>query len=990
MADLPDELSNIRRQLSLLIEQANHLAHRVKAMEDDAARTSHEAAAPVVDPDAEAIEEKSFMASAEKSAARAEKPSERAVVTPPPLPPTEIPQPKPVAKPARKPVAAPPRREINWEMWLGTYGLLRVGAVVTVTAVALLLSLGMERWGAPFRVSVGYGVALVLMGLGVWTEKKYTAYGRALLGVGFALVYFVTYAAHYVAYSHVIESEGLTWFFLALVVAAWAATAQLMRSRIMALFATVLAHYTIFLTGPWSTSVVAIAMLSVGSAFFLLKNRWYYVAAVGLVGSYVNHLLWAIHNDSAGQPVDFALSMTFLVTYFLVFALAELFSHEDVRRREVPTWFRSGLVSVNTVSFLALGSLTVDAFAFTKDHQDALYLITALPLLLLGYGYLRLRKGDPLYNAYITKAVAVATIGLALRYSDEVLTTVLAIECAVLLMSARRSGLIVTRLLAYGALCLTMVQWLGALSTTGPPVVYGTPAHLGELAQAVLATLALLVATYIAEHTDWAARSPKTLPVDENTKRFLWRLGFLSEAPSGEGDVTVNRRIIPHVYGSCAALFTVGSVLTLFQPAHKLTVLALAALVLGVAAMVTVTRSVGLGSVAIVLVSLIVATATMLAENYVVPSYAVLAAILLMATAFLSEKRYLHGHGGLMWHQAPDVSVFLYGVAAWCASLALFREFAPSQGAVAMAGLTIVAMLLAKVLDVRAMAGAWSVFMVSALFFWLRDGSPSEEIWWNTALWSVVTMAFIGDRFFVGFLEQKPLRPLFSAALVAVWIAFCGPYVGEVADAMWWALWWTIAAAVLLAYGLAFRCRTGAILSIITALGAALLVVLHSLVEDMTLSAIYACYIALVTYWVIVERLAAWAAKRYNVEWQRNCAAIPVAIVTALGLFWFGAIPDLATTYLAVMWTIVALALFGLALLFKQKLYRYGGLVVLAFAFGRVAINIVLSDIDTIYKVAAAFVLGAVMLGISFGYFKAREKATSGQEPPSLPPSDEP
>src|SRR5690606_32490368 len=103
---------------------------------------------------------------------------------------------------------------------------------------------------------------------------------------------------------------------------------------------------------------------------------------------------------------DFWIGLGFLSAHFAVFALADLFAREEIRRHTVPTWFRSLFLSFNSAAFLLLSSALVARFAFTQGHHDVLYFTFAGVLIALGLSYLRVQRGDPIYNAYLTKGVA--------------------------------------------------------------------------------------------------------------------------------------------------------------------------------------------------------------------------------------------------------------------------------------------------------------------------------------------------------------------------------------------------------------------------------------------------------------------------------------------------------------------------------------------------------------------------------------------------------
>ena len=234
----------------------------------------------------------------------------------------------------------------GWEIALATYVLPRIGILVLTIAVVFGLTMAANQGGPAARVALGYAAAGVLLGLAAWLESRYRFYARVLFSGGFTLSYFVTFATHYIEYARVIESAPITLALLTIVVIAWAFFAQWRQSRVMAVLVTALGHLTFTMSvvseeDLGNYPVVGLVLLAAGSAFFLLRNRWYYVAWLGIVGSYANHFLWMANAEGGDTPFEFWASLGLTASYFTIFALAELFSHEDLRREKIPVAFRT-------------------------------------------------------------------------------------------------------------------------------------------------------------------------------------------------------------------------------------------------------------------------------------------------------------------------------------------------------------------------------------------------------------------------------------------------------------------------------------------------------------------------------------------------------------------------------------------------------------------------------------------------------------------------
>jgi hypothetical protein len=77
--------------------------------------------------------------------------------------------------------------------------------------------------------------------------------------------------------------------------------------------------------------------------------------------------------------------------------------------------------------------------------------------------------------------------------------------------------------------------------------------------------------------------------------------------------------------------------------------------------------------------------------------------------------------------------------------------------------------------------------------------------------------------------------------------------------------------------------------------------------------------------------------------------------------------------YLTASWSLLALGLFGVGLLLRERMYRWVGLGVLAFALGRVVFFDVWK-LQTVYRILSFMALGIVLLVLGFIYSKYQEK----------------
>lgn len=487
-----------------------------------------------------------------------------------------------------------PKEEMSWEMALGTYWLPRIGMLIVAVGMVFGATLAIQyfknAWWLPHaRVAAGYVLCAVFLVAGKKLEHRAQNYARVLLAGGMALTYFVTFSTYYVGYTKIVSHSAPTLIALAAIVGVWYLIAQVRGSRLVAAGATLLGHLTVFIS-TWTvphalpSSEVGLLVLSVGSAAFLLRNRWYHVAALGMVGSYLNHALWMARSPGSYRFVDFCGAMSILCCYFLIFAIAEALAPEGLRRRAIRPSFRNAYVSFNSAATFGLGILIMRHYTFTQDRLWAFYFTLAAIFLCFGEYYQRRLKNDQVYNVYFVKACAVATLGLADYFDGATLTLSLALQAVTLLASARRSGLVVTRVLSWAVAAVAFLH--GAYMIEQGAVAYADPEYWRALIPSALTAAAFLALASLYERTDWTTRSLRCASVPEEWRWPLWEYGLLAEPPAPGLESPPSRLLFfPRAFALGGVLLALGFAfqMTVFSDmAPALCVAALAAFSIGV------------------------------------------------------------------------------------------------------------------------------------------------------------------------------------------------------------------------------------------------------------------------------------------------------------------------------------------------------------------------------------------------------------------------
>ncbi|NUM54898.1 MAG: DUF2339 domain-containing protein [Candidatus Hydrogenedentes bacterium] len=987
-----DELQALRRDLDDLLNRAAGLKNRIAAVEREIKleSISRAHAEPPVEPQAPAAQPPPLPPLPSTTPAK-----EAAIVIPTPSKVSAAESPsftaapeKPKAKEfQREAETALPRASVEERIW--KYWMPRVASVVLAVGVAWALYYVGPLTTPLMRVGFGYAVSIALIGVGWWLEKKYLQYARVLYATAIGVSYFVSFAAHYISAARVIESESAGIGLLVTVVVAWGIVAQVRKSRIVATLVTMLGHLTMglafFTTGDLAKySIAGVAILGFGSAFFLLYNRWYYVAVVGLVGCYLNDALWTLHFLDASPIPSFRLSFGFLWVYMLTFALAELFCGEDLRRSTIPTKFRTMFVTTNTVFFFVLATLTLlryeDMYEAYRDDFLALY---AVVLSLIGLGYLRLRKADPLYNAYLTKAVSAFTLFLAVRYGQGTLTASMAVESVALLYSSRRSGLVVTRVLAFGVAALSIAHGLFIVFTTWS-VPYADPLYWRRVVESGLAVAALFAASQLYQRTDWSVRAPKTLPFSRSTIDSLWDLDLVA-GPGTQGRKKPYGGLqFPFVYamGGCILYYAYATMLV--HDAHRVASFAAFVVVVTLAGCALQSRPFSLVAM-LGLLPTVAGTILSTAGKDQTPHWLIAISVgTIVAAAVFADRRITGEREGLAFHQMRAAPYLLYCASALMLGVSVIAHAGTNVRAalyLAIAGAAATALVVA--LHRRAVATAAIMLLAFSTLSWLSEWKAVASGEWHLCAVAAAAACVFADRFFARGGEPA-LSPWGSAALVLSWpIAF--RYVASLGtasagapiegfgyfDSDWEPFALAMVSFAFAGYAALTRSRTAIALAALNGALVSFAAVTESYraVDRPGTLPLVCAFAALAVFWALCEQMVAGSKSKKLEPFVDPLCGVCVGVASLLLVIMIERVPSLSANFLAISWGVLGMALFGAALLTWQRFYRYAALAVFLLGIARLFYDA--RNLEGIYRPLAFIGLAILMLIVSFGYYYA-------------------
>jgi uncharacterized membrane protein len=375
----------------------------------------------------------------------------------------EVSKPPPV-EPALPRAESTPAKDRSLEMRVGTYWLVRIGIVVSLTGLVLFANYAYQNFiinmGPKGKVTLMYLVSAVLLGGGTWWQRKVVKeslrnYAQVLFAGGLAAVYFTTYAAHHIETLHVIDSPMVDGVLLLV----WAGfivwVADRKKSEVLALFAVGLAYYTCVITRVESFTLYSNLVLTIAAVFFLVRNRWAALSYATLIASYAAYAYWRFYNGAEWRWVTPEQGLWhgtyFLMSYWLVFSAAVFLS----KHAKLAGGNRAVFLTLNNSAFFVLFLLTMylvregKFWQFSVSYGSALLVCAVLARYVLA--------AEPLTkNSYLTQGLLLVTIGIIAKFAGLKLALLLGAESVVLLTLglARRNLVLQTGAYICGALAV--------------------------------------------------------------------------------------------------------------------------------------------------------------------------------------------------------------------------------------------------------------------------------------------------------------------------------------------------------------------------------------------------------------------------------------------------------------------------------------------------------------------------------------------------------
>jgi len=262
------------------------------------------------------------------------------------------------AEPAR-----PSRTSAEWEALVGGNWLNKVGVLVLVVALALFLGYEFPRLGPAGISMISLAISFTLLIGGVLLERRapYVIFGRGLLAGGWAGLYFTTYAMQSLDAARVIHNAALGAVLLLAIATGMVVHSLRYREQALTGLAYFMAFFTLAITQVTALSVIALIPLAGSLLVIAYRFEWKTMALFGMAATYAT----CASKPDTGAPLWQAQAV--FAAYWL------LFEAYDLRRSHRRS---NHLAEQAVLPFNALGFAMLSYAKWDKAAPDSLYQLT--------------------------------------------------------------------------------------------------------------------------------------------------------------------------------------------------------------------------------------------------------------------------------------------------------------------------------------------------------------------------------------------------------------------------------------------------------------------------------------------------------------------------------------------------------------------------------------------------------------------------------------
>jgi uncharacterized membrane protein len=362
-------------------------------------------------------------------------------------------------------VPSPTSSKGSLESRIGQIWLNRIGIASLVIGMAFLLMYSFQYFGAQAKLACGALISIALIALGEWTGRKKGTnwFGMGLVGGGWALAYFTTYASHFVQSVQVIGDATVVGVLMLATAAGAMAHAVYKRAQGIANLSIILAYITVGLTVAIPIGLVSNLGLLAATCALAVTMNWHRLLVYATVASYLV-ITPHVQNFSGTTPYGIAestLSIGLLGVYWLAYMMCAVFASKRSEGMHYLIVF-SGLVNALffTIGYFAsMEQLRTIGFG---EQVDACKFPATLAVAVIygafSYWFGKVRAHG-LSTLYMVLGIFTVTVALLLKFQSNstALYCMWSLEAALLAWTGLHYQMAALRRFAYGLAAIVNV-----------------------------------------------------------------------------------------------------------------------------------------------------------------------------------------------------------------------------------------------------------------------------------------------------------------------------------------------------------------------------------------------------------------------------------------------------------------------------------------------------------------------------------------------------
>ena len=341
----------------------------------------------------------------------------------------------------------PPEGEGSLEIQVGTWWTVRIGIMAVIGAVffGIWASQNTPAWVKWIELM---GISLGVCALGLAIErlgKELSGFGGIVFAGGLALIDFSAFAAYAVPAVRIFTNPAPSFTMQMAATALIAGCALWRRSPTIATMATLLGYLACvfsFAEGLLPFALTAALLLGAVAVLFYLRKGWTNPFTLAVPLTHVITAMIAARWIATQTHPAFWICVGYPLLTMVLYGATDLTA--QMRGIAIGLWRRRVIQIFNSSGAVLIGF----AITYTLFHErlDVYYFTFGTVLLAGAAAYYLLKHPDAIMQGYFIKGTALFTMGLITVLDARALWVALAIQSLVLLLSAKRSRLVVIEL----------------------------------------------------------------------------------------------------------------------------------------------------------------------------------------------------------------------------------------------------------------------------------------------------------------------------------------------------------------------------------------------------------------------------------------------------------------------------------------------------------------------------------------------------------------